>query len=179
MKTLKDTALLIGKLSEDLTLKVDSISPNDAEFHRQLIVQLMTTFHNIYDIFCTISVKERMNIIAENRTLLLKQNPTEPTAVAVPSVLPVVPSNLPNKKKKLSAATIKSLERKKSKSSIDSRTYTVSDFQRCKMRPHSNPTIKSHSVSPSRICKRSVAVSPKRKSASPRKSSHRLTMNLK
>lgn len=33
----------------------------------------MTTFHSVYDIFCTISTKERMNIISESRNHKLRQ----------------------------------------------------------------------------------------------------------
>ncbi|CAL1280012.1 unnamed protein product [Larinioides sclopetarius] len=132
IKTLQDTALLIGKLGEELTLKGDAVSEHDVDFHRQLIVQLMTTFHSVYDIFCTISVKERMKIISESRSLEQKKKAAERSkdspspVIAEKTVAPV-----PARRSKLSAATLKALERKK-RSTIDNRTYTVEDLKGCR-----------------------------------------------
>ncbi|XP_055953076.1 uncharacterized protein LOC129988830 isoform X1 [Argiope bruennichi] len=172
IKTLQDTALLIGKLGEELTLKGDAVSEHDVDFHRQLIVQLMTTFHSIYDIFCTISIKERMKIISESRSLEQKKKAAEKSKDSpVPVVTEKTAAAAHPRRSKLSAATIKALERKK-RSSIDNRTYTVEDLKGCRVRIHSSTSSKSHSSSPSRIYKSSVGLALKRKTTNVRKTQH-------
>ncbi|GIY36313.1 uncharacterized protein CEXT_466651 [Caerostris extrusa] len=186
IKTLQDTAVLIGKLSEELTLKGDAVSEHDVDFHRQLIVQLMTTFHNVYDIFCTISIKERMKIISESRSFEQKKKAVDKGNDSSASVVTEKASASASAslgRTKLSAATLKALERKKevffsvakhftvSISSIDNRTYTIEDLKGCRSRIYSTSG-KSHSASPTRIYKSSVGIALKRKTTNVRKTQH-------
>ncbi|GFW94952.1 uncharacterized protein TNCV_1464502 [Trichonephila clavipes] len=172
IKTLQDTAVLIGKLSEELTAKGDSVSEHDVDFHRQLIVQLMTTFHNVYDIFCTISIKEQMQIISESRNLERKKKAAEISKDSPVSVVAEkAAASASSKRSKLSAATLKALERKR-RSVIDNRTYTIEDLKNCRPRIHSSTSSKSHSSSPSRIYKSSIGLAVKRKTTNTRKTPH-------
>lgn len=188
IKTLQDTALLIGKLSEDLPTKGDPVSQRDVDFHRQLIVQLMTTFHNVYDIFCTISTKERMNIITESRNFRMRKENVDQNGETSPPVATKTPALASTIKHKLSSATLKALERKKrpvidsrtytvedfrksrSRSVIDMRTYTIDDLPSFRGRTCSSMSSKSLSVSPSSVYKSSVGSSLKRKTASAKSS---------
>ncbi|GIX69187.1 hypothetical protein CDAR_486421 [Caerostris darwini] len=173
IKTLQDTAVLIGKLSEELTLKGDAVSEHDVDFHRQLIVQLMTTFHNVYDIFCTISIKERMKIISESRSFEQKKKAVDKGNDSSASVVAEKASASASAslgRTKLSAATLKALERKK-RSSIDNRTYTIEELKGCRSRIYSTSG-KSHSTSPTRIYKSSVGIALKRKTTNVRKTQH-------
>ncbi|GBL91416.1 hypothetical protein AVEN_136919-1 [Araneus ventricosus] len=172
IKTLQDTALLIGKLGEELTLKGDAVSEHDVDFHRQLILQLMTTFHNVYDIFCTISVKERMKIISESRSLEQKKKAAEKSKDSpAPVIAEKTAAAAPPRRSRLSAATLKALERKR-RSTIDNRTYTVEDLKGCRARIHSSTSSKSHSSSPSRIYKSPIGLALKRKTTNVRKTQH-------
>ncbi|GFQ81984.1 uncharacterized protein TNCT_213002 [Trichonephila clavata] len=172
IKTLQDTAVLIGKLSEELTAKGDSVSEHDVDFHRQLIVQLMTTFHNVYDIFCTISVQEQMKIISESRNLERKKRAAEISKDSPVSVVAEkAAATASSKRSKLSTATLKALERKR-RSIIDNRTYTIEDLKNCRPRIHSSTSSKSHSSSPSRIYKSSIGLAVKRKTTNARKTPH-------
>ncbi|GFS83003.1 uncharacterized protein NPIL_155361 [Nephila pilipes] len=206
MKTLEDTVVLIGKLSEELTAKGDSVSERDVDFHRQLLVQLMTTLHDIYDIFCTISIKERMKIISESRNLERKKKAAEmlkdypvPVVIfiivvhrkfSIYRILGLISVSLNETlylnevesdiylynclnysyRSRLSAATLKALERKR-RTTIENRTYTIEDFKGCRPRIHSSTSSKSHS-SPSRIYKSSIGLALKRKTTNARKTPH-------
>ncbi|KAG8175546.1 hypothetical protein JTE90_006851 [Oedothorax gibbosus] len=164
IRILRDTAMLVGKCSQELNSKGNSVSENDVEFHRQLISQLMRTFDNVYDIFCTMSVGEQMKIIAESRQIRLKKNSVAKKESAVLEIAADKCRSSPSKKPKLSSATMKALERKRS--SIHSRTYIVEDMKRNKSRVSSNNNSLSRVLSPSRIYKTSVGTPVKRKTKS-------------
>ncbi|KFM58635.1 hypothetical protein X975_18572, partial [Stegodyphus mimosarum] len=162
---------MLGKLRKEQALKGGRISEADLKLQKQLLVQLFNTLDSVHDIFYKITTKERMEIIAESRHYRLqqtmqknlKENPSSSEVAAKPPT-PQLP-----KKTKLSAVTLKRLERKK-RSDIDNRTYTIEDFEFRRSRSQSSPYSKCHSTSPHHPYKASVGRSPKRKTSSLQKS---------
>ncbi|XP_071042537.1 uncharacterized protein [Parasteatoda tepidariorum] len=160
IQTMKETAKLAQNLSEDLTQKGNTISESDMDLYNQLLAQLLSSFEDVYDIFCTISTKERMNIIAESRELWVRKKKAEQSSESSNTSLVMDrPLSVPAHKPKVTAATIK----RRKRSLVDSRTHAISDFREHRTRACSVSSLKSNSVSPSRIYQTSLGVNVSRK----------------
>ncbi|XP_038006725.1 centriolar coiled-coil protein of 110 kDa isoform X2 [Motacilla alba alba] len=101
-QTVKDTLEFLKIFQSEAPLKRGSVSAQDASLHERVIVQLRAALYDIHDIFFTMDVSERMNILRHDREVRKEKMLRQMDKI-----------KSPRERVTLSTATQKSLDRKK------------------------------------------------------------------
>ncbi|NXD29821.1 CP110 protein, partial [Spelaeornis formosus] len=101
-QTVKDTLEFIKNFQSEAPLKRGSVSAQDASLHERVMAQLRAALYDIHDIFFTMEVSERMNILHHDREVRKEKMLRQMDKV-----------KSPRERVTLSTATQKSLDRKK------------------------------------------------------------------
>ncbi|NWI92676.1 CP110 protein, partial [Pitta sordida] len=101
-QTVKDTMEFIKNFQSEASLKRGSVSAQDASLHERVMAQLRAALYDIHDIFFTMEVSERMNILRHDREVRKEKMLRQMDKV-----------KSPRERVTLSTATQKSLDRKK------------------------------------------------------------------
>ncbi|XP_053813053.1 centriolar coiled-coil protein of 110 kDa isoform X3 [Vidua chalybeata] len=101
-QTVKDTLEFIKNFQSEAPLKRGNVSAQDASLHERVMAQLRAALYDIHDIFFTMDVSERMNILRHDREVRKEKMLRQMDKV-----------KSPRERVTLSTATQKSLDRKK------------------------------------------------------------------
>ena len=140
IQTIRDTTMCLKELNQGSM----AILPSDVELHRRLLQQLNGAIHSFHEIFFEWDTNERMLVIARDREKKAGQ-----------MIVTGMPARLRPRSRSLSAATVKSLERK----------LTRQDSSRNSSRPSSASTAHPR-TSPSSVASASSSMERKRSPSS-------------
>ncbi|XP_076323162.1 centriolar coiled coil protein 110kDa isoform X2 [Tachypleus tridentatus] len=116
IQTIKDTLECALKFHQETPIKKGYVTLQDAELHKRLLTQLTAACYELHRIFFELSTKEKMAIIAQSRKLPRGKRVSTPAEIQLP----------PEPLRKISSATLKSLERKKGRKQAMSRSMNYS-----------------------------------------------------
>ncbi|XP_038048843.1 centriolar coiled-coil protein of 110 kDa-like [Patiria miniata] len=113
IKTIKDTVAFADKFISETPIKKGGMSMQDMMLAERVLAQVRAAQYDLYDIFFTLPIDERMSLLERNKRLS-----TEGGQI---TKVTLEPDRVPAKP--LSAATVKALERKKKAKEAEARIF--------------------------------------------------------
>ncbi|XP_022089411.1 uncharacterized protein LOC110978599 isoform X2 [Acanthaster planci] len=114
IKTIKDSVAFADKFISETPIKKGGMSMQDMALAERVLAQVRAAQYDLYDIFFTLPIADRMSLIEKSKRLIVEGGQTKKVSPEGDTKVPSQP---------LSSATVKALERKKKAREAEARLF--------------------------------------------------------